>query len=266
VRLQGKIPLDRSVIDAGATFGPEFRAALARIDERERRNATYDEEVREHEKRVGLLCAKLCLNARPDADAVAINRAYFAGRYHDIGKLDVPPDILFKRDRLDPEERLEVEAHTEHGKRLFGECDVDVPDFLADAAAWHHEAWDGSGYNGLAGDDIPEIARLVAVADVWDALTAKRCYKQALSEDAALRLVTRGEPDARCGITRHLFDPQVLKALVAIRIFSDDCSLSSEARLEMVAFLRGADEAARTQRWEFGQAPTEPHAPLWLGA
>ncbi|MBI3169734.1 MAG: HD domain-containing protein, partial [Chloroflexi bacterium] len=98
---------------------------------------------------------------------------------HDIGKISIPDEILHKRGKLTPEERLIVEQHPETAFKLLSR----IPFFLSKAIEipyCHHEKWDGTGYpRGLAGEEIPLSARIFAIADVWDALSNDRPYNQA---------------------------------------------------------------------------------------
>ncbi|WP_159772782.1 HD-GYP domain-containing protein [Streptomyces sp. HM190] len=128
----------------------------------------------------------------------------FAGILHDVGKLGVPTRLLRKDGPLTPEERRIVELHPEYGHEM-----VRGISFLGEARAavlHHHERMDGSGYPyGLAGDDIPEFARLVAVADAFDAMTSTRSYRRGRPVAAALQELER------CAGTQ--FDPVMVGAL-----------------------------------------------------
>jgi putative two-component system response regulator len=128
------------------------------------------------------------------------------GALHDIGKAGVDPLILAKPGSLTPEEKRSVERHAAIGYRLLASR---VP-LLRRAArvAWqHHERWDGTGYpRGLAGKQIDRRARLVAIADVYDALTSTRPYRPALTPEEALQIM-------RAGRESH-FDPHLLDAFV----------------------------------------------------
>jgi len=127
---------------------------------------------------------------------------------HDIGKVGIPDAILLKPGKLDAAEWVVMRTHAKLGSDAIeqAERDIDSPlDFLSlakEIAHWHHEKWDGSGYpDGLAGDAIPVAARLMALADVFDALISKRVYKQALTyaETRAIIAAGRGQhfdPDA----------------------------------------------------------------------
>jgi hypothetical protein len=114
----------------------------------------------------------------------------YASMVHDVGKANVPDAVLKKSGPLTVDERRIVQQHTEWGDELLADnSDFEV---ARQVARWHHERWDGSGYpDGLAGEDIPAAARIVAVADVYDALISKRPYKEAWSPDAAIREIRR---------------------------------------------------------------------------
>jgi putative two-component system response regulator len=133
---------------------------------------------------------------------------------HDIGKVGVPDAILRKPGPLTPEEWAVMKTHAEIGAEAIerAEADIETPvEFLVlakEIAHWHHEKWDGSGYPfGLAGEAIPLSARLMALADVFDALISVRVYKPAMSYEDARDVIVAGRG-------RH-FDPDVADAFVA---------------------------------------------------
>ena len=132
---------------------------------------------------------------------------------HDIGKVGVPDTILLKPDRLDERELAAMRRHCDFGSLALSsaERDAESLSFLRrgqEIARYHHERWDGGGYPcGLAGTDIPLAARIVALADVYDALTSTRPYKPAFSHDQARRIIA-GESGRR-------FDPAVVNAFLS---------------------------------------------------
>lgn len=136
-----------------------------------------------------------------------LTRLRLAAPLHDLGKIGISPEILFKPGKLSDAEFKETQTHCERGKDLL---DADLP-LLHEASriAWsHHERWDGTGYpQGLAGTAIPLSARIVAVVDVFDALTTKRSYKPALPVERSLAIVEQESG-------RH-FDPDVVAAFKA---------------------------------------------------
>jgi putative nucleotidyltransferase with HDIG domain len=143
--------------------------------------------TRGHSERVGTMSRRLATAlALPAGDVEVVARA---GLLHDIGKIGIPETVLRKAGALTPEEWALMRRHPVIGAQIVAPFDF----FTAGAAIirHHHERLDGSGYHdGLAGDTIPIGARIVAVADVFDALTSDRPYRPALSSDAALAYLT----------------------------------------------------------------------------
>ncbi len=148
--------------------------------------------------------------ARIDAEYVQL--LYLTSPLHDIGKVGIPDAVLLKPGRLDPGEFEVMKTHTLIGAATLDAALQKFPAarFLAmarDIAASHHERFDGTGYpHRLAGDQIPLCGRIVALADVYDALTSKRVYKAAFPHEAAKALIVR-----EAG--RH-FDPDVVDAFL----------------------------------------------------
>ncbi|HEX6368389.1 MAG TPA: HD domain-containing phosphohydrolase [Longimicrobium sp.] len=117
---------------------------------------------------------------------------------HDVGKIVVPPEILNKPGPLTPQERAVMERHPDAGVELI--ADLEFPWDVRPMVRHHHEAWDGSGYPGhLAGEEIPLSARILCVADVYDALATDRPYRKAFSHERTMQIMA--------GDTGHIFDP-----------------------------------------------------------
>jgi len=118
-----------------------------------------------------------------------------AAPMHDIGKISVPDSILQKPGKLTGDEFESIKSHAAEGGRIIRDVmsgieERDYIDIAADVASCHHEKWDGTGYpNGLSGGGIPLCARIMAIADVFDALISKRCYKEPMSLDAAFGII-----------------------------------------------------------------------------
>lgn len=109
---------------------------------------------------------------------------------HDLGKIGIPDAVLLKPGKLDADEWAIMQRHAEMGAEILGEHSSGLLKLAAEIALCHHEKWDGSGYpRGLAGKDIPHVARIVALADVFDALTSERPYKKAWTVEEALALI-----------------------------------------------------------------------------
>ena len=111
-----------------------------------------------------------------------LKEVYFIALMHDIGKIGVPDAVINKTDKLTPEEFEEIKKHPVTGYDILKQI-TELPG-ISEGARWHHERWDGKGYpDGLAGQDIPEIARIIAVADAYDAMSSSRSYRRALPQE-----------------------------------------------------------------------------------
>lgn len=110
-----------------------------------------------------------------------VDKLAVASMMHDIGKLMIPEEILDKPDRLTDEEYAIMKNHVLYGEALLAKCPGDIMQIARTIALQHHERWDGSGYLGMKGEDIAYISRLMAVCDVFDALTSQRYYKEGWS-------------------------------------------------------------------------------------
>jgi putative two-component system response regulator len=172
------------------------------------RAVAIDPEGRDHPVRVGLIAALLAEALGVDPAEQAMLRR--AAVLHDIGKMALPEGVLGHRHVLDPAARRVMERHTVLGASILAYARAPWMQLAARIALNHHERWDGSGYPaGLTGEAIPLAARLVAVADVYDALRSERTYKAPQDHDEALSRLLHG--DGR--IAPAQFDPQVLAAL-----------------------------------------------------
>jgi putative two-component system response regulator len=161
------------------------------------------------------------LSKRPEYKKIltpeAIDTAYISAPLHDIGKVGVPDHILLKPGALTEDEYAVMRQHTIIGQRALQHAvslsGLDVQSsFLhcaEEIAAAHHERWDGKGYPyGLSGRDIPLIARLMTLADVYDAMCARRCYQEPLTHSAAVENIRAG--------SGTLFDPDAVQAFLEI--------------------------------------------------
>jgi len=167
----------------------------------------HDDETGEHCYRVGALAKELALKKGMDAEMCTL--IDLSARLHDIGKLRVPDSILLKPGRFNADERAIMTKHCEHGWELIGEGGLKQLFVAQEIALNHHERWDGTGYpNRRQGNMIPLAARITALADVFDALTHRRCYKEAWTVEDALRQIAslRG---------RH-FDPELTDLLLEL--------------------------------------------------
>ena len=158
-----------------------------------------------HSRRVARHAAMIA--KRMGLPAAEVARIRTAGVLHDVGKIDTPSEVLNKPDRLDEEEFDEIKKHPMRGAEMMLESHLDP--HLATIVAHHHERLDGKGYpDGLRGEDIPIGARIIAVADTFDALTSTRPYRPARPHKRALKILnaeagTQLDPDAVRAFTAH---------------------------------------------------------------
>jgi putative two-component system response regulator len=157
-----------------------------------------DQETGMHIKRTGLLSEALALAAGWSANEAEVLR--MAAPMHDVGKIGVPDAILQKPGKLTPQEYEVMKTHTTIGAKMLEGSQSAILNLAADVALNHHERWDGKGYpRGISGESIPENARIVAIIDVYDAISHDRVYRPALPEDEVLQVM-------RDGVGAH-FDP-----------------------------------------------------------
>jgi len=148
-------------------------------------------------------------------DANTVELLYLSAPLHDVGKVSIPDSILLKPDRLTDEEFTEMKRHTTRGRDALAAAERKLGgnSFLRlarEIAHGHHERWDGKGYpQGIAGEDIPLPARLMALADVYDALTSRRVYKPALPHDEVATMIRQGRGGQ--------FDPDVVDAFLQLQ-------------------------------------------------
>lgn len=170
-----------------------------------RASEASDEDTGKHIIRVGLYCAVL-------AKALGmpehfINTIRVQSALHDVGKIQIPPSVLKKAGKLTPEEWADMQKHSLFGVKIIG----DHPRFkmAKTLALCHHERWDGSGYpGGLSGENIPIEARIISIADQYDALRNARVYKPAFDHLKTINIILEGDERT---LPKH-FDPKVLKA------------------------------------------------------
>lgn len=139
---------------------------------------------------------------------------YNAAPMHDIGKIGIPDRVLLKPGKLDEEEWDIMQKHVEYGAEIIGDHHSPLLKLAKEVAEFHHEKWNGKGYpNNVSGEDIPISARIVAIADVFDALTSERPYKKAWSEERAISLL---EEEAGTHFDPALV-PEFIKCLPQVR-------------------------------------------------
>jgi HD-GYP domain-containing protein (c-di-GMP phosphodiesterase class II) len=157
----------------------------------------------QHSERVAAYGVKLARQLGFNADSRAI--VELSGLLHDVGKIGVPDAILNKPGRLTDQEFAEMRLHPLHGARVLSNIQSEKILSLLPGVKYHHERWDGKGYpEGLKGDEIPLLGRVLAVADFLDALTSDRAYRKGVSLDDAMRMLQ--------DLGGEAFDPLVVKA------------------------------------------------------
>jgi HD-GYP domain-containing protein (c-di-GMP phosphodiesterase class II) len=160
-----------------------------------------------HSERVSAFGVRLARHLGFDADARAV--VELSGLLHDVGKIGVPDAILNKPGKLTDAEFKEMRLHPIHGARILSNIQSEKVVSLLPGVKYHHERWDGKGYpDGLKGEEIPLLGRVLGVADFLDALTSDRSYRKGLSLEEAVQMVKDLEGQA--------FDPVVVKAAVEL--------------------------------------------------
>ena len=189
VRLMGD--LQRLLLDT-------IRAIAATIDAK-------DGYTHRHSERVAALSKRIAVEIGLTAEQQ--QSAQLAALLHDLGKIAVPDSILNKPGQLTPAEFEEMKKHPLHGAQILSNIQSPSVTAVLPGVQYHHERWDGTGYpEGLRGEEIPLLGRLLGIADYFDAVTSKRTYRAALSADAAIELI-------RKEAGKH-FDPKIAAALV----------------------------------------------------
>ena len=185
----------------------ELESAQIEIIERLARAAEFrDDNTGQHTERVGQMAALLARQVGlPDPQVSLIRRA---APLHDVGKIGIPDSILLKLGKLTPDEFALVKTHTTIGARILSGSRFTILRLAEEIAFNHHERWDGDGYAGVAGSAIPLAGRIVAVADVFDALTQNRPYKAAWPVNEAIAEMERQRGKQ--------FDPTLVDAFLRV--------------------------------------------------
>ena len=162
------------------------------------------EETKEHSDRLSRFAVKtmegLGMTRTNEVDDVKL-----LARVHDIGKITIPDEVLFKASRLTPEEYEIIKKHCEAGYKITR--NITDSDDVCNGVLFHHEKWDGTGYpQGLKGEDIPIFARIICVVDSYDAMTSNRVYQKKKTKQEAIQEIVR------CSGTQ--FDPTIVKAFL----------------------------------------------------
>ncbi|MBQ6028452.1 MAG: HD-GYP domain-containing protein, partial [Treponema sp.] len=142
---------------------------------------------------------------RLEKSEAACRNVYLAALLHDVGKIGIPNEIINKRGKLTPEEYDKIKEHPAIGAQILANI-TQIP-HIADGAYYHHERYDGRGYpSGLDGKKIPEIGRIIAVADAYDAMTSNRSYRNQLPQDVVRKEIGQG--------IGSQFDPDIARIML----------------------------------------------------
>jgi putative two-component system response regulator len=167
-----------------------------------------DQDTGTHIKRMSRYCAAIARSMGLNENTVTA--ILYAAPMHDLGKIGIPDKILTKPGKLDPVEQDIMKLHTVIGAKILSGSDEEFIKLGGTIALSHHEKWDGSGYpNGLKGTAIPISGRIAAIADVFDALTSKRPYKEPFSLEKSMVIIRRW--------SESYFDPYVVDTFIAIQ-------------------------------------------------
>jgi HD-GYP domain-containing protein (c-di-GMP phosphodiesterase class II) len=236
----GRAALEREIDDRSS----ELKGALSELEiaqaETVRRLSMAvefrDEDTGAHIERIGRFSTLLAEQVGMEAEFCA--RLSHAAPLHDVGKVAIPDAILLKPGVLTPEERAIVETHAEEGHRLLRGSSSSILDLASTIALSHHEKWDGSGYpRGVVGEAIPIEGRIVAIADVFDALTSDRVYRKAFPVEEAVQMMRE---------QRGLhFDPVLLDAFMEV-LDSSGPDAREQARADPLALVESALEMFAT--------------------
>lgn len=201
------------VSDKAKWLEEEVKKATAEIEKREEEiiyrlsiAAEFrDDDTGEHIKRMAHYCYIIAKEL--NLDKTFTEMILKASPMHDVGKISIPDNILLKPARLTPEEFEIIKTHTINGYNILSNSDIPLIQLSAEIALNHHEKFNGKGYpNGLQGKDIPISGRITAVADVFDALTSKRPYKEPWPVEKAIELLKKEKGE-------H-FDPDCVDAFL----------------------------------------------------
>jgi HD-GYP domain-containing protein (c-di-GMP phosphodiesterase class II) len=194
-----------------------LRALSASIDAK-------DQYTRGHSERVGLLASKMA--AALGMDQQMIEQYRIAGLVHDVGKIGVPEAVLAKPSRLTDEEYAQIKRHPEIGHDILKDIPAMRP--ILPGVLWHHERWDGRGYpHNIAGEDIPMLARILALADTFDAMSSTRAYRPALARSKVLDEIRKSAGTQ--------FDPALVPLFVELDFTDFDLALATHVMLSQQA-------------------------------
>jgi len=225
-------PLQPKAIQARVQATLRHKVMLESVDEAESVLFSLSLSVEARDAAIGQHCQRLATLSSsmgvalglPATDLLALQRA---GYLHDVGKVAVPDSVLFKTGPLTPQEWAVMKQHTTRGEQICSGM-KSLRNVLP-IIRHHHERWDGSGYpDGLSGEEIPLLARIVQIADIYDALTTHRSYKPAYTPEHALEIL---QDEARAGWR----DPVLVKAFASTFPFIRNSEIQAHSSLQALA-------------------------------
>jgi putative two-component system response regulator len=217
-------PLHPTVVRTRVRAMLRNKALIDSLDEAEAILFALAQSVEQRDKSTGMHCERLAAYSISLGRALGLSRQdqlalYRGGYLHDIGKISIPDSILFKRGLLTDEEWQTMRLHTIRGEEICRTMKSLAP--VLPIIRSHHERWDGSGYpDRLKGDEIPLLARILQVADIYDALTTARSYKPAFSHEHAIEIMLE---EARRGWR----DPELIPLFAEVAQKTPDVVISS---------------------------------------
>ena len=215
------VELERKHKESHEQFVQATEALASAIDAK-------DKYTNGHSRRVAEYSAKIAKTAGKSEEEC--ERVYFAALLHDVGKIAVPLNILTKRGRLTEDEFARIKEHPGAGGGIL--ANISQSPWLSDGACYHHERYDGKGYpEGLKGETIPEIGRIIAVADAYDAMTSNRSYRSALPQHIVREELIKG--------SGAQFDPQFAQVMIQMIDHDIDYAMQEEKAGEITSQPKG---------------------------
>jgi len=210
----GRPPVPSLLEIANTPPAPELNAEEFSLDQTEEIVFALALAVEQRDRHTGGHCERLAFISAALGAAMGLSRAelvalYRGGFLHDVGKVGIPDSILFKPGKLNPEEWDTMRSHTTRGEEICRHMKSLSP--VLPIIRHHHERWDGTGYpDGLKGEEIPLVARVLQIADIYDALTSPRSYKPAYQPEHALWILQE-ETD------RGWRDPEIVRFFLKVQ-------------------------------------------------
>ena len=202
-------------------FEQTAEALVNAIDAKDQYTHGHSTRVAEYSRRLAEMAGK---------DPEECDEIYFAALLHDVGKIGIPNQIINKEGRLTDEEFAAIKEHPVIGKRILSS--ISQSPYLSIGANYHHERYDGKGYpEGLKGDDIPEIARIIGVADAYDAMTSKRSYRDPIPQEKVREEFVKG-----MGLQ---FDPLYVKYMLNLIDWDSEYKMKEKEEVKELAGKNG---------------------------